>query len=130
MFKVQAKGVSQEFDRWVDALETAKSLQSKCGWFDEVRIVEKGELVWVYSRGYKYPRFIGPGVYDRLARRFILESTVTDGTIDETPATPAAREAELNAREAELNAREARLNALNELNERLQQGETPPNNPE
>jgi hypothetical protein len=113
MFKVQAKGVSQEFDRWVDALETAKSLQSKCGWFDEVRIVEKGELVWVYSRGYKYPRFIGPGVYDRLARRFILESTVTDGAIDTTPAmptTPTAREAELNAREAELNAREALLN--------------------
>jgi hypothetical protein len=73
MFKVQAKGFSQEFDRWVDALETAKLLQPKCGWFDEVRILERGELVWTYSKGYKYPRFIGAGVYDRLARRFVME---------------------------------------------------------
>jgi hypothetical protein len=73
MFKVQAKGFTQECNRWVDALAVAKSLQPKCGWFDEVQILEKGELVWVYGKGYKYPRFIGAGVYDRLARRFILE---------------------------------------------------------
>jgi hypothetical protein len=77
MFTVRAKRYQQDYDRWVDALEAAKPLQAKCGWFDEVQILEKGELVWVYSRGYKYPRFIGAGVYDRLAKRFALESTLT-----------------------------------------------------
>jgi hypothetical protein len=88
MFKVQAKGFSQEFDRWVDALATAKSLQPKCGWFDEVRILEKGELVWSYSRGYKYPRYFGAGVYDRLARRFALEMTTT-AIPDPPPTAPS-----------------------------------------
>ncbi len=87
MFKVQAKGFSQEFDRWVDALAAAKSLQPQCGWFDAVRILEQGELVWTYSRGYKYPRFIGAGVYDRLARRFVLEMShpkIADAVSDDT----------------------------------------------
>jgi hypothetical protein len=26
---------------------------------------------------YKYPMYIGAGVYDRLARRFVLENTLT-----------------------------------------------------
>jgi hypothetical protein len=76
MFKVRAKGYSQEFDRWIDALDAAKALMPNCGWFNEVQILDKDDLVWAYSRGYKYPRFIGPGTYDRLAKRFILESTL------------------------------------------------------
>jgi hypothetical protein len=75
MFQVRAKGFQQTYDRWIDALAAAKPLQAKCGWFDEVQILEKSELIWVYGKGYKYPRFIGPGVYDRLAKRFVLEST-------------------------------------------------------
>jgi hypothetical protein len=76
MFQVRAKKFNQAFDRWVDALDQAKALMPQCGWFDEVQIFEKDELVWAYSRGYKYPRFIGPGTYDRLAKRFLLESTL------------------------------------------------------
>jgi hypothetical protein len=117
MFQVRAKGFQQTYDRWIDALDAAKPLQAKCGWFDEVQILEKSELIWVYSKGYKYPRFIGPGVYDRLAKRFVLESTavVPDGEIavvDGLRPTVGHREAELDAREAELNAREARLKAM------------------
>lgn len=77
MFKVRAKGFQQEYDLWIEALASAKALMPQCGWFDEVQILEKGELVWAYSRGYKYPRFIGPGTYDRLTQRFVLESTAT-----------------------------------------------------
>jgi hypothetical protein len=108
MFQVRAKGFQQNYDRWIDALEAAKPLQAKCGWFDEVQILEKSELVWVYGKGYKYPRFIGPGVYDRLAKRFVLEST--EGMPDVVEVVD--REAELDAREAELNAREARLKQM------------------
>ncbi len=75
MFKVIAPKFSQEFDRWIDALAHAKALMPKCKWFDEVRILEKGEVVWLYTRWHKYPQFIGAGVYDRLARRFVLETT-------------------------------------------------------
>ena len=77
MFTVRTKKMQQEYELWTEALEQAKSLMPKCGWFDEVQILEKGNLVWAYSRGYKYPRFIGAGTYDRLAKRFVLESTET-----------------------------------------------------
>lgn len=87
MFKVRAKKFQQEYDRWIDALASAKQLIPSCGWFDEVQILEKGELIWAYSRGYKYPRFIGAGTYDRLARRFVLESTETPPDLtDQKPA--------------------------------------------
>ncbi len=109
MFQVRAKGFQQTYDRWIDALDAAKPLQAKCGWFDEVQILEKSELIWVYGKGYKYPRFIGPGVYDRLAKRFVLESTAV---VPEGETVVVDREAELDAREAELNAREARLRAM------------------
>ncbi len=110
MYQVRAKGFQQTYDRWIDALAAAKPLQAKCGWFDEVQILEKSELIWVYGKGYKYPRFIGPGVYDRLAKRFVLESTavVPDGEA----VVEVDREAELDAREAALNEREARLKAM------------------
>jgi hypothetical protein len=108
MFQVRAKGFQQTYDRWIDALDAAKPLQAKCGWFDEVQILEKSELIWVYGKGYKYPRFIGPGVYDRLAKRFVLESTAVVPDV----VAVVDREAELDAREAELNAREARLKSM------------------
>ena len=77
MFRVKTKGFDQEYDRWTDALDQANSLISACkGLFGEVRILEKGELVWTYTRSHKYPMYIGAGVYDRLARRFVLENTV------------------------------------------------------
>ncbi len=87
MFKVRARKFQQEYDRWIDALTSAKLLMPRCGWFDEVQILEKGELVWAYSRGYKYPRFIGAGTYDRLARRFVLESTETPPDMSDSAAT-------------------------------------------
>ncbi len=78
MFRVMTKGFSQDYDRWTDALDQANSLVPKCkSLFNEVRILEKGQLIWSYSRMYKYPMYIGPGVYDRLARRFVLENTLT-----------------------------------------------------
>lgn len=74
MFRVITRDFSQEFDRWIDALDAAKSLIPQCKWFQEIRILEKGEMVWVYSRSHKYPQFIGAGTYDRLAHRFLLET--------------------------------------------------------
>jgi hypothetical protein len=75
MFKVVARGFSQEFDRWTDALNTAKSLMPQCkSWAEDVRIFLCDELVWVYSRERKYPVYIGAGVYDRLDRLFIQEA--------------------------------------------------------
>jgi hypothetical protein len=77
MFRVMTKGFSQEYDRWTDALDKANSLVPDCkGLFNEVRILEKGILIWSYSRSHKYPMYIGGGVYDRLARRFVLENTL------------------------------------------------------
>jgi hypothetical protein len=81
MFRVITRDFSQEFDRWIDALDVAKSLIPQCKWFQEIRILEKGEMVWVYTRSHKYPQFIGAGTYDRLARRFLLESA--EETVEE-----------------------------------------------
>jgi hypothetical protein len=88
MFRVMTKGFSQDYDRWTDALDKANSLVPDCkGLFNEVRILEKGTLIWTYSRSHKYPMYIGAGVYDRLARRFVLENTLeppADATADAT----------------------------------------------
>ncbi|MGV0024029.1 retroviral-like aspartic protease family protein [Phormidesmis priestleyi] len=75
MFKVITPGFSQTCDRWIDALETGKSLIPKCKWFSDIRILEDGELVWVYSRSHKFPQFVGPGTYDRLAEKFLIETS-------------------------------------------------------
>jgi hypothetical protein len=83
MFKVVTREFLQEFDRWTDALNTAKSLMPKCKWFQDVRILEDGELVWIYSRSHKYPQFVGAGTYDRLAKRFLLEA-MDEETLVET----------------------------------------------
>jgi hypothetical protein len=76
MFTVITPKLSQNFDRWIDALDMARSLMPECKWFDEIRILEDKALVWTYSKSHKYPQFIGAGTYDRLARRFLLEATL------------------------------------------------------
>ena len=78
MFKVSSSGFSQEYDRWLDALTTAKSLMPNCKWMQDVRIFEDGHLVWIYSRSHKYPQFVGAGTYDRLAKRFLLETIIDE----------------------------------------------------
>jgi hypothetical protein len=77
MFRVVTKGYSQAFDRWTDALESANALKPNCkSWLQDIRIFEKEDLVWIYSRSHTYPQYIGAGTYNRLARLFILEATV------------------------------------------------------
>jgi hypothetical protein len=83
MFKVTAPNFVQEFERWIDALEMAKSLIPKCkGIFQEVRILENSELIWVYDRFHRHPQFMGAGTYKRLAQRF-LQETAEDEANDE-----------------------------------------------
>jgi len=82
VFKVVTRDVDREFDRWIDALDFAKSLIPQCKWFQDIRIFEKGNLVWVYSRSHKFPQFVGAGVYDRLAKRFLIETAIEEGTVD------------------------------------------------
>lgn len=73
-FKVTAPQFEQEFERWIDALEQAKALIPTCkGIFQEVRIIEEGELVWVKDRFHRHPQFLGLGTYKRLALRFLQE---------------------------------------------------------
>ncbi len=75
MFRVVTKGFSQEFERWTDALNTAKSLIPECkSWIQEIRILLCDELVWLYSREHKYPKYMGAGNYNLLARLFIQEA--------------------------------------------------------
>jgi hypothetical protein len=74
-FQVTAPNFDQSFDRWIDALETGKSLIPTCkGLFQEVRIFEAGELIWLYDRFHRHPQFIGAGTYNRLARLFLEEA--------------------------------------------------------
>lgn len=83
------KGDRQTFERWTDALDAAKALMPQCkGLFQDVRILEGNDVVWVYSRSHKYPMYMGPRSYDRLAKRFILEAmeeqAALEGASDET----------------------------------------------
>jgi hypothetical protein len=87
MFKVITKDFSQEFDRWTDALNTAKSLIPQCkSWTQDIRIYLCDELIWLYSKEYKYPQYIGAGTYNRLANLFIQETLE-----DETDKSPENR---------------------------------------
>jgi hypothetical protein len=98
MFRVKTKGFDQEYDRWTDALDQANSLIPSCkGLFGEIRILEKGELIWTYTRSHKYPMYIGAGVYDRLARRFMLENTLdpAEGSAEESIESPAEEQLDL-----------------------------------
>lgn len=75
MFRVITPGFSQEFKRWTDALNTAQSLRPKCkSLFEDIRILDGENLVWVYSRSHAYPQYIGPGTYKRLAILFLQEA--------------------------------------------------------
>lgn len=79
MFRVITRDLSEEFLRWTDALERAKSLQPKCkSLLEDIRIFDGEELIWVYSRSHTYPQYIGAGTYNRLARLFIEESSQSD----------------------------------------------------
>jgi hypothetical protein len=75
MFKVVAPGYTEEFQRWTDALNAAKALMPQCkSWTQDIRIFLQDELIWVYSRSHKYPQYIGPRMYDRLAQLFLQEA--------------------------------------------------------
>jgi hypothetical protein len=75
MFRVFTKGYDREFERWTDALEAGNSLIPKCkSWFQDIRIFDGEDLVWIYSRSHTYPQYIGAGSYNRLARLFLLEN--------------------------------------------------------
>jgi hypothetical protein len=71
---------NRAFDRWIDALAAAKALIPTCkGLFQEVRILEQGQLVWVYDRFHRHPQFVGPGTYYRLGRLFLEEAAAEHG---------------------------------------------------
>lgn len=75
MFRVVTIGFSQEFPRWTDAVNTANSLKPKCkSWWEDIRIFDGENLVWVYSLSHTYPQYIGPGTYKRLAILFVQEA--------------------------------------------------------
>lgn len=85
-FRVTAPDFKQSCDRWIDALEVAKARIPSCkGWFQEVRIFDQGELVWVCDRWHSHPQFIGPGTYKRLALLFLQE---TEPDADPSPREP------------------------------------------
>jgi hypothetical protein len=75
MFRVFTKDYDCNFERWTDALAAGNSLKSKCkSLFQDIRIFEDDELIWIYSRSHTYPQYIGAGVYGKLARLFLLEN--------------------------------------------------------
>ncbi|MGG6294089.1 hypothetical protein ACQ4M4_06660 [Leptolyngbya sp. AN02str] len=75
MFRVVMAGKVEEFERWTDALNAAKALMPQCKRLtQDVRIYLLDELVWLYSREHKFPKYMGAGNYDRLARLFIQEA--------------------------------------------------------
>jgi hypothetical protein len=75
MFRVVFRESSQEFERWTDALEAAKLLIPQCkSLTQDIRIYLFEELIWLYSREHKFPKYIGAGTYDRLARLFVQEA--------------------------------------------------------
>ncbi|PSB52693.1 hypothetical protein [Chamaesiphon polymorphus] len=78
MFRVFAKDYDRQFERWTDALEAGNSLKSQCkSLLQDVRIFDGEELIWIYSRSHTYPQYIGAGVYDKLARLFLIENAPT-----------------------------------------------------
>ena len=85
MFRVFTKDYDRQFERWTDALDAGNSLKSKCkSLFQDVRIFDGDELIWIYSRLHTYPQYIGAGVYDKLARLFIMENaTMVNVEVDE-----------------------------------------------
>ncbi len=86
MFRViTTTGVSEEYERWIDALDAAKARIPECkGWFGEVRILENDNPVWSFTRSNKYPVFLGPGTYNRLARQFLQETMEQEASENST----------------------------------------------
>ena len=75
MFRVITAGFEAEYARWTDALNQANSLIPNCrGLFKDIRIYYGDNLIWLYSRSHKYPQYIGPGIYDKLAKLFLVEA--------------------------------------------------------
>ncbi|MBW4466741.1 MAG: hypothetical protein KME07_15055 [Pegethrix bostrychoides GSE-TBD4-15B] len=75
MFRVVFQEKSREFQRWTDALEAGKALIPQCKTFSkDIRIYLFDDLIWLYSRENKFPKYMGAGTYDRLARLFIQEA--------------------------------------------------------
>ncbi len=86
MFKVVTRDISQTFERWTDALDAAKALIPECkSWTQDIRIYLCDELIWLYSKEYKYPQYIGPGTYNRLAQLFIQETLEAEGAEQPQP---------------------------------------------
>jgi hypothetical protein len=76
MFRVIFKDFDQTFDRWTDALEAGNQLKPKCrSLLQDIRILENGQVVWVYSRSHVHPMYFGHGTYDRLVKIFVQENT-------------------------------------------------------
>lgn len=80
MFRVVARDYSQEFERWTEALNAAKALIPECkSWTQDIRIFLCDDLIWLYCKEYKYPKYIGAGTYDLLAKLFIQEALEAEG---------------------------------------------------
>jgi hypothetical protein len=75
MFRVVFQNNIQEFARWTDALEAGKALIPECkNLTQDIRIFLFDDLIWLYSREHKFPKYMGAGTYDRLARLFMQEA--------------------------------------------------------
>lgn len=75
VFRVITPRFDQKYSRWIDALEAANSLMPECkSLLEDIRIYFGEEIIWVYSRSHKYPQYIGPGMYNKLANLFIQET--------------------------------------------------------
>lgn len=89
MFRVVFQESSQEFQRWTDALEAGKALIPQCKNFSQdIRIYLFDDLIWLYSRENKFPKYMGAGTYDRLARLFIQEAIEEQEAAQVTQAAP------------------------------------------
>jgi hypothetical protein len=75
MFRVVFQNSTAEFERWTDALEAGKALIPQCKKLSQdIRIYLFDDLIWLYSRENKFPKYMGAGTYDRLARLFLQEA--------------------------------------------------------
>ena len=75
MSRVVFQDNAQEFERWTDALEAGKALIPQCKTLTkDIRIYLFDDLIWLYSRENKFPKYMGAGTYDRLARLFMQEA--------------------------------------------------------
>ena len=83
MFRVVFQDHAQEFERWTDALEAGKALIPQCKTLvKDIRIYLFDDLIWLYSRENKFPKYMGAGTYDRLARLFIQEAIEAQETAE------------------------------------------------